>query len=278
MPFIYIFSLVFHLFLMKSPPQLTTTRRPQMTTYTNAIHGIDPMAALTLLGLEGKQEGSYIYYPCPECGGRAVVKAWGEKKNLTFCTKCKKAGNIIGLAMKLSDRDYSKAVELLNRVVVKRKELTEELSLNYELDYCDFLKENGITEETAQKYGIGKPKGKTMLSGCIAFPVIHKGKKIAYCGLRIKDGKVIAHNTFNKELYIFGLDDEKEITLTPSLIECIQLKQEGRPAVSNFGLPYLSPEQSILLEEKFVILKIPPEYKKEFSILSADFKFFHKFE
>lgn len=252
-----------------------------MTTYTNAIANIDPMAALSLLGVEGKQDGSYIYYPCPECQGKAVIKAWGAKKNLTYCTNCKKSGHIISLAMKLADKDYKEAVVLLNKVYVKKKELEDETSVNYELEYCQFLKDQGITEETAQQFGIGKPKGKTMLAGCIAFPIFHKGKKVAYYGIKIKEQKPICHHSFNRELYIYRLEEAQglaEATLTTSMIECVRLCQEGTPAVCNFGLPYISPEQAILLEGKRITLRVPQEYKKEFSILSVDWKFWHKFE
>jgi hypothetical protein len=60
--------------------------------YSLALQAINPINALSKLSLEGKQEGGYIYFPCPECQGRAVVKAWGSKRTLSSAQSAKPAG------------------------------------------------------------------------------------------------------------------------------------------------------------------------------------------
>ncbi|MBF0495814.1 MAG: hypothetical protein HQK58_04455, partial [Deltaproteobacteria bacterium] len=70
-----------------------------MTGYTAAMKTIDTVSALSILGLEATQEGSYAYYVCPSCGGKAVARTVGEKKNLIYCIPEKKSGHIISLAM-----------------------------------------------------------------------------------------------------------------------------------------------------------------------------------
>ena len=50
--------------------------------YHEALKVINPMAALKSLKIEGKEEGAYIYFPCPECNEEAIIRAYGEKKNI----------------------------------------------------------------------------------------------------------------------------------------------------------------------------------------------------
>ena len=57
------------------------------------------------LGFESEQKGAYIYFPC-RCGDKKVIKAFGEKKNIYYCPKCKDimGGNNLGkLLMKVRD-------------------------------------------------------------------------------------------------------------------------------------------------------------------------------
>jgi len=86
--------------------------------YTETLQSVDTLKALKLLGFEVEQKGAYIYFPC-SCGEKRIIKAYGEKKNVFYCPKCKESGHIIKL---LSDRmneqdtekwDFKKASDFL---------------------------------------------------------------------------------------------------------------------------------------------------------------------
>ena len=66
------------------------------------------------------------------------------------------------------------------------------------------MTKEGFDEERCKKLGVGKPKGKTMLSGCLAFTVYREGKKIAYYGIRLSDRSPAYHKSFNPELYLYN--------------------------------------------------------------------------
>jgi hypothetical protein len=106
------------------------------------------------------------------------------------------------------------------------------------------MEKEGLNREVCERLGVGRPKGKTMLSGCIAFTVSNsEGVKIAYYGIRIADRRVVFHKSFNPELYLFGYhaaDPEKEILVTTDMFSCLRHWGQGEQSVCNFGLPYLS--------------------------------------
>jgi hypothetical protein len=98
-----------------------------------------------------------------------------------------------------------------------------------------------------------------MLSGCIAFTVLDElDRKIAYYGIRIKDGRAVFHNSFNPELYLYNfsrIDTDQEVLFTTDIVECARLISRGQQAVCNFGLPYLSTAHFALLNKcKYVSL------------------------
>jgi len=64
--------------------------------YTETLQTVDTLKALKLLGIESEQKGAYIYFPC-SCGDKKVIKAYGKKKNVFYCPKCKASGHIIRL-------------------------------------------------------------------------------------------------------------------------------------------------------------------------------------
>jgi len=104
-----------------------------------------------------------------------------------------------------------------------------------------------------------------MLAQCISFLVKDEtGMRIAYYGIRLKNGQHVTHKSFNKELYLWGMNLSFEmydlpVTVTPDLVECAKLLQDEKPAVCNFGLPYLSTTQIELLNGlKKLDLKIEP--------------------
>jgi hypothetical protein len=245
--------------------------------YTETLQLVDTLKALKLLDIEAEQKGAYIYFPC-SCGGRKVIKAYGDKKNVFYCPKCKASGHIIKLVSEIMTEkdtepwDFKKASDFLAQkaVVYGATKITKELSIDYKLHYHPFLKEQGISEELATDLGIGVPQGKTMLSGCVAFSVYdEQGMKIAYYGIRLKDRKAVFHNSFNPELYLYNwhrIEGEKEVLFTTNVLDCVRLIGEGTQAVSNFGLPYLSTGHLELLQRcKFMEFRIEDGQHQEFS-------------
>jgi hypothetical protein len=62
--------------------------------------------------------------------------------------------------------------------------------------YHDFPKNKGLSGDICYQQEIGVPKGKVMLSGCVAFVIRDEtSMKIAYYGIRMKDGNPVFHKT-----------------------------------------------------------------------------------
>lgn len=170
--------------------------------YAESMQRIDTEKGLTYLGLKFKKNGSYLYFPCPKCGNDAAIKFYGEKKNVSYCPACRTGNNIIALAVKLKGIDFQEAKNLLlDKTTTPKKPIAGELHLTYALEWCDLMEKEGVNKELCQTIGVGKPKGKTMLSGCIAFTVHNeKGVKIAYYGIRIADRHPMHHKSFNPQV------------------------------------------------------------------------------
>lgn len=223
--------------------------------YLRLMNSVDTLKALEVLGLEAKAKGAYYRFRCPKCEEEAIIKAYGEKKNVWFCPNCKGKGNIISLFMKSVDTDWEGAKKILTEkaICLPSNRIRKELGINYELEYDKFLEDQGIPEDICKTFGVGRPKGKTMLSGCIAFTVFdEEGKRIAYYGIRIKERKPVFHNSFNPELYLYRfntIDPEEPVYFTPSMFEVLLRTMGGEQTISNFGLPYLSEAQIELLSK-----------------------------
>jgi ribosomal protein L37AE/L43A len=223
--------------------------------YAETLKAVDTIKALQLIEIEAEQHGSYVYYPCTECGQRAVIKAYGDKKNVWYCPECKSKGQIISLVMKFKGIEWEDAKKILKEkaVAFSTGKIKKELKKEYKLDYDRFLEQQRIPEDICKSLGIGRPEGKTMLSGCIAFTVYDEiGKKIAYYGIRLKDGKAVFHNSFNPELYLYNfhnINPIEEVFFTTDMLECARLISKGQQAVCNFGLPYLSNTHLGLLQK-----------------------------
>lgn len=239
-----------------------------------ALQRIDSMKALELLGLTADSQGSYIKFPC-ECGATASLKAYGDKKNMWYCPTCKKGNHIVALAMQKKNLDYMHTrQELLNKCGQTGFKYPEPLQLVYELTYHKYIEEQQITAETCKTLGIGVPKGKAMLSGCVAFSVMYDGKRIAYYGLRLKNLQPVFHRSFNPEHHLYNFTTEAQ-HFTTDLYECVRMIQDGKNTVCNFGLPYLSQRHIELLNK----LKFLQFHTKESEIINQakNLQCFHKF-
>jgi ribosomal protein L37AE/L43A len=68
---------------------------------------------LKIIGLDGGQQGAYVYFSCTGCGKQAVIKAYGDKKNIWYCPECKDKGPIISLIMKTAGVGWNEAKSFL---------------------------------------------------------------------------------------------------------------------------------------------------------------------
>ena len=154
--------------------------------------------------------------------------------------------------MELQGLDYEPAKQFLLEKSSLPTEMLEEINLNYTLEWCEFMQQNGLDKEVCEKLEIGRPKGQTKLSGCVAFAVYNENKKkVAYVGIKIGTGKLIIPKQFNPETTLFNLcnvDPDNEVILVRDIMDCAKLLSNCKPAICNFGLPYLSRKQLDLLQ------------------------------
>jgi hypothetical protein len=247
--------------------------------YKEAIQRIDTKKAMTSIGLNSLQSGHYLKFQC-QCGGSASIKLYGLKKNLWYCEGCKTGGNIVGLAMKTKNLEFQEAKNFLLEKADSPQPIGEPLQLDYELEFCSSLGEKGLPKEITQLFEVGRPKGKTMLSGCLAFAVRNdKGYKIAYYGIK-PDGTPKFHSSFNPETILYvpvPLDFAKEVILTTDMVKCLIYTFDGKQACSNFGLPYLSQWHLDQLSQ-CEYLSIDWQFeKREIATMVAELKCYHRF-
>ena len=256
-------------------------------TYRDLLQNVDTQKALSMLRLSSEPNGAYIKFDCVEigCEGKASIKAYGDKKNLWYCQKCHAAGHIISLAVKVKGLTWKEANEFLEKAISENvNKITEELNINYELFYNDFLKEKGISEDTCKLLEIGVPKGKTMLAGSVAFAVRDDtGMKVAYYGIKMKDQKPIFHKSFNPELYLYNFCNlhEQSITyFTTDLLHCVRMIQANQQAICNFGLPYLSqPQFNLIKNVDHIIFCVDEPIARTLAVqLAFSHKLFFRFE
>ncbi|HEX3036588.1 MAG TPA: hypothetical protein VHT73_15935 [Thermodesulfobacteriota bacterium] len=234
--------------------------------YMDVMQSVNPLSALKALNIEATLQGAYVQFPCMKCQAKAVIKAYGDKKNVMYCPECKATGHIISLTMAKQNVEWEEAKKFLKNHVAAKK-ITRELEFEYDLVYHQSLRQRGLPEDFCKIHGIGYPKGKTMLAGCIAFTVSNaEGKKIAYYGKRIKDEKAVFHKSFNPELYLYNyhdIDPVQEVHFTTDIWKCLEIIGQGGAAVCNFGLPYLSPSHVDLLQKCNSVLYLKDQNFKE---------------
>jgi len=219
--------------------------------YIEAIQTIDTEKALNHLGFEVKRNGHYLDFSCPTCGVKSSIRYHGEKKNVSYCQNCK-GSNIIALAAKVKGIEFQDAKKLLlEKATYTDKPIEEELNLNGNLEWCDFMAKEGINQEFSEKMGVGRWKGKGIMSGHVAFTVHNEnGVKVAYYGIHIPDKRIKFPSNFNPELYLYNIHNinlHEEVWITRDMFDCLRILYSGKQSVCNFGLPYLSVRQYQLL-------------------------------
>jgi len=227
--------------------------------YRDTLHAIETTTALEIIGIGYEPKGAYVALPCPnKCECSAVMKTYGDKKNLWYCPKCKKGGNLLRLAMDTKGVEYDAAKELLSKAIVATAaEIKEPLNVTYALDYPKYLEDRGIPKPLCEELEIGQPRGRTMLAGCIAFTVFNEDvMKVAYYGLQMKDRKPKFHTSFNPERYLYNFHRtgrKNDLVVCTDILLCVRSLVEGKQAISTFDLPYLSTRQMELLNQCHII-------------------------
>lgn len=262
------------------------TESEAVMNYKQILQAVDTVKVFTLLSIGYRPQGAYLVFDCPQCEGRASIKIYGDSKNLLYCPTCKKGGHIISVVMAKKGVAWEEAIEFLTTKAFAEnaKKIIEELNLDYELVYHDFIKQKGISEEVCKLLGIGVPKGKHMLAGCVAFKVISdSGLKVAYYGIRMKDGKAVFHKSFNPEHYLYNLHNINNgdiVYFHTDIFECVKMIEQGKQSIFNFGLPYLSREHLVLLDEvEKIIFKVKEDLVNSMAVqLAQQHKQLYKFE
>jgi len=115
----------------------------------------------------------------------------------------------------------------------------------------------------------------------IVFTVFNKQMvKIAYFGVK-EDGTVKYHHSFNPEIYLYNfkrLKPTKEVWVTRDMFDCLRLIAGGKQSICNFGLPYISPKQYLLLSKLDKMVFVWSGDKREIAYSSiASLKTFYRF-
>jgi type I restriction-modification system DNA methylase subunit len=77
------------------------------------------MKALKLISIEGGQSAAYIRYLCTKYEKEnAVIRAYGEKKNIWYCPDCKRSGQIRNLLIEAKEITWEEAKQLLTEKAI----------------------------------------------------------------------------------------------------------------------------------------------------------------
>jgi DNA primase len=119
-----------------------------------------------------------------------------------------------------------------------------------------YLKERGLTEETAQKFSVGFFAGKGSMHDRIVIPIHNpKGELVAYAGRSI-DGSEPRYKFpagFHKSMELYNLHrvrEEVSVVLVEGFFDCIKVTQAGFPCIALMGA-IMSNTQEKLIREHF---------------------------
>ena len=123
------------------------------------------------------------------------------------------------------------------------------------IDYShSYLKERGVSEETAQKFGVGFFPGKGSLHDRIVIPIHNsKGELVAYAG-RVIDRSEPRYKFpagFHKSLELFNVHrvkDEVSVVLVEGFFDCMKATQAGFPCVALMGSTMSKAQEEVLAE------------------------------
>ena len=117
-----------------------------------------------------------------------------------------------------------------------------------------YLKERGVSEETAQKFGVGFFPGKGSMHDRIVIPIHNsKAELVAYAGRTI-DGSEPRYKFpagFHKSLELFNVHrvrDELSVVLVEGFFDCMMVTQAGFPCVALMGSTMSDVQEEIIRE------------------------------
>jgi DNA primase len=174
------------------------------------------------------------------------------------------AGNGSALVGKEPHAEISAGKEQETQRVSENKNRAGESESNKPLSFSlqninhfhPYLMERGLTDETAETFGVGFFSGKGSMHDRIVIPIHNtEGELVAYAGRSI-DGSEPRYKFpagFHKSLELFSLHrvrGELSVVLVEGFFDCMTLTQAGYPCVALMGST-MSKTQEELLAEHF---------------------------
>lgn len=154
-------------------------------------------------------------------------------------------------AAQLVSREESRAGETADRNEANKP-------LTFTLKSVDpahpYLKERGITEETAGMFGVGVFSGKGSMSGRLVFPIKNrKGELVAYAGRAI-DGAEPRYKFpagFRKGLELWNLSEVTgmSVVLVEGFFDCMKVWQAGYTCIALMGSSMSSVQEDMIAEQ-----------------------------
>jgi DNA primase len=202
-------------------------------------------------------------------------------KNVFHCFSCKARGNVLDFVAameKCSVRDAGVKLTQWFAVSAETPAATDRQQpqsggvstdaeankpLKFQLKGIDhehaYLKERGITAETAETFGVGHFGGKGSMHGRIVIPIHNEqGELVAYAGRSI-DGSEPRYKLpagFHKSLELYNLHraveqiNERRVVVVEGFFDCMKVSAAGFPCVALLGSS-LSVRQEQLLARDF---------------------------
>jgi DNA primase len=129
--------------------------------------------------------------------------------------------------------------------------------------YHPYLKERGISEELALKFGVGFFPGKGSMSGRVVIPIRDgAGQLVAYAGRTISNDepRYKLPLGFQKSLVLYNLHNVKgdALTIVEGYFSAMKVTAAGFPCVGLMGST-LTEAQEKLLRFKFITLLLDPD-------------------
>jgi DNA primase len=122
--------------------------------------------------------------------------------------------------------------------------------------YCDYLKIGGISEETAEAFGVGLFPGRGTMSGRIVVPIHNdRGELVAYAGRSLNDAepKYKFPAGFHKSQVLFNLHrvTGNAAVVVEGFFDCMKVWQAANQTVIALMGSTLSDEQARLICDRF---------------------------
>jgi DNA primase len=118
-----------------------------------------------------------------------------------------------------------------------------------------YLKERGLTEETAKKFGVGIFPGKGSMQGRCVIPIHNRdGDLVAYAG-RAVDGSEPRYKFpagFRKSFELFNLHrviGESPVVVVEGFFDCMKVSQAGYPCVALMGSTMSDAQEHLIAED-----------------------------